>query len=154
MLSGWFWMQWKSQSLRFQMISKQKTPFKIELFCVHLVATERVWSEFLRRKGQFGGRSLIISQRDALNVTPVSTLPPPQAPHHLYTGRYWRLFPQYTGRGNSVHDPPKLDLPVYRPFSQMSSTGGCQRTTPEDHPQGHLLCRWAFDKMMICKTRT
>ena len=81
-------MQWKSQSLQFQMISKQKTPFKKELFCVHLVATERVWSEFLRSKGQFGGRSLIISQRDAVNVTPVSTLPPPQAPHHLYTGRY------------------------------------------------------------------
>ena len=44
--------------------------------------------------------------------------------------------------------------PGSRPFSQMSSTGGCQRTTPEDHPQGHLLCRWAFDKMIDSKTRT
>ena len=69
-------------------IFQDRTVLKQHMFNVHLVATERVWSEFLRRKGQFGGRSLIISQRDALNVTPVSTLPPPQAPHHLYTGRY------------------------------------------------------------------
>ena len=61
-------------------IFQDRTVLKQHMFNVHLVATERVWSEFLRRKGQFGGRSLIISQRDALNVTPVSTLPPSSGP--------------------------------------------------------------------------